>query len=159
MIAKFEGFATLTPESDYFYSLEHQPFVTDTFGRYYEIRQQTPTQNPAITNTLVNEIKGGGYSDSYYNSAVLVGSNLPTQISPSISAPHYLSNGSSADAPITQPIKINFAGVAPETYLNSTWTGTPAVGVSRDVVPFSQSWLDDNSIKLGGSIEDRGRFG
>jgi hypothetical protein len=26
-------------------------------------------------------------------------------------------------------------------------------------VPFSQSWLDDNSIKLGGSIEDRGRFG
>lgn len=159
MIAKFEGFATLTPESDYFYSLEHQPFVTDTFGRYYEIRQQTPTQNPAITTSLVNEIKGGGYSDSYYNSAVLVGSNLPTQISPSISAPHYLSNGSSADAPITQPIKINFAGVAPETYLNSTWTGTPAVGVSRDVVPFSQSWLDDNSIKLGGSIEDRGRFG
>ena len=158
MIAKFEGFATLTPESDYFYSLEHQPFVTDTFGRYYEIRQQTPTENPAITTTLVNEIKGGGYSDTFYNSATLVGSNLPTQVSPSISAPHYLSNGSTADAPITQPISINFAGVAPETYLNSTWTGTPAATIGRDAKPFSQSWYDDNSIKLGGG-EDSGRFG
>jgi hypothetical protein len=69
-----------------------------------------------------------------------------------------LSNGSTADAPITQPISINFAGVAPETYLNSTWTGTPAATIGRDAKPFSQSWYDDNSIKLGGG-EDSGRFG
>lgn len=159
MIAKFEGFVTLTPESDYFYSLEHQPFITDTFGRYFEIRQQTPEDNPAITDALLNDIKGGGYSDEYYNNAVLVGSNQPTQITPSVMAPHYLSNGSTADVPITQPININFAGVAPETYLNSTWTGTPAVGTISEGRPFSQSWYDDNSIKLGVGESGSGRFG
>jgi hypothetical protein len=154
MIAKFEGFATLTPESDYFYSLEHQPFVTDTFGRYYEVRQQTPAENPAITDSLVDSIRGGGYADDYYNNAVIVGPNQPTQITPSVSAPHFLSNGSTADVPVTQPIALNFAGVAPETYLNSTWTGTPAIqpGAGMSEKPFSQSWYDDNSINLGGEF-------
>ena len=42
VIAKGEGFVTLSPESDFFYNLSYAPWITDWYGRWWQIQQTTP---------------------------------------------------------------------------------------------------------------------
>lgn len=146
MIAKFEGFVTLTPESDFFYSLEHQPAITDTFGRFFELRQTTPTSDPALTSTVIENVGAGQYIDTTYINAIIAGQNIPTSISATINAPHYALNIDSASNPsVTTPININVFGVAPDTLVNNSWTG-PGGTLSMDTAnynPFGQEWFNN----------------
>jgi len=157
MIAKFEGFVTLTPESDFFYSLEHQPLVTDSFGRYYELRQSVRTSHASLTNTVIDIIGGGGYNEQTYTNTVLTSQNLPTSVNPTVLAPAHASSVGNINPVVTQQIPINLAGVAPETFLNQTWTGQGA-GARSSSSPFeiySPDWTRNGLF----SIDDySGRF-
>lgn len=123
MIAKFEGFVTLTPESDYFYSLEHQPLITDSIGRGFELRQTQPPTDLSLTDTYIEQIGGGNYIDANYYNPIISGKNFPISVNPVIQSPAFASPVSSVDAAVTKPININITGVAPETFLNLIWTG------------------------------------
>lgn len=143
IIAKFEGFATLTPESDYFYSLEHQPQVINSFGRFYEVPQQPKDESPVISDSYVETIGGGGYK--------------PVENVPIVSATEFIQNDYVVNIPsfvnlptqfepiYTAPIAINNPGVNPVQALNTTWTG--------DAGPFvvnNQIFFDD--WNLSGSL-------
>lgn len=141
MIAKFEGFVSLTPESDYFYSLEHQPQITDSFGRLFELRQAEPVTDPALTPEVLERIGGGGYLDSTYISAIISGQNFPISVNPVVDIPAYAAPVGDASPIATQPININLAGVAPATFLNTTWTGQLlATDSAAPIDIFSPEW-------------------
>jgi len=131
IIGKFEGFVTLTPESDYFYSTEHQPSITDSLGRYFELKQAEAGGYPAITNSLVVNLGGNGYTNTFYNNPFLVGDYQFIGGSSSIYIPD--PNVTSVTEPTSLvPVNINFLGTAAETFLNSTWTGNAPVATSVD---------------------------
>lgn len=150
IIAKFEGFATLTPESDYFYSLEHQPEVLNTFGRINDVPQKPKDDSPVITDTYVEQIGGGGYyrSEDY----VLTGSSEQVQNQFTISIPSFNNLPTSFEPVYTQPLNIYQAGFAPVSALNSTWTGdvNPAATVSN--INYFDGWNLNNSISAGFSF-------
>lgn len=141
MIAKFEGFVTLTPESDYFYSLEHQPLITDSIGRGFELRQTQPVTDPALTDTYIEQIGGGNYIDENYYNPIISGKNFPISVNPVIQSPAYAAPVSSVDAAVTKPININIVGVAPETFLNIIWTGQSIdTGTSKAEDIYTPDW-------------------
>lgn len=147
MIAKFEGFVTLTPESDYFYSLQHQPYITDSMGRFYELYQTPPEQEPALTPEVVETIGGGEYFNETYNNVVIAAQNLPISVSATVTVPHWSYPISFTDAPVTQQIDINVAGVAPETFLNTTWSGpSPLESSSGIFETFTPDWTRDGFL-------------
>jgi hypothetical protein len=147
MIAKFEGFVTLTPESDYFYSLEHQPYITDSIGRYFELRQTQTTPASSLTDNVIETIGGGGYYSTTYYDSVISGRNSPISVSSTVSVPHYAGPASDIDPRVTQQLDINLAGVAPETFLNSTWAGTQR-GFGQSAVEniFTPDWTQDGFL-------------
>lgn len=141
MIAKFEGFVTLTPESDYFYSLEHQPSITDSSGRSYELRQAAPPSNAALTDNVIEQIGGGGYLDSTYSNAIISSQNFPISVKPIIDIPAYAGSISDINPIMTQSIFINIAGVAPTLFLNDAWTGlTNQALTSNPIDIYSPDW-------------------
>jgi len=141
MIAKFEGFVSLTPESDYFYSLEHQPLVTDSIGRGFELRQPDPPQEPALTPVVIEQIGGGGYFEETYNNVIISTQNFPIDSTPVIQAPAYAASVADINPPVWQPININIAGVAPETFLNETWTGQSIGAASSNPIDiYTPDW-------------------
>jgi hypothetical protein len=155
MIAKFEGFVTLTPESDYFYSLEHQPQITDSLGRFFELRQVQYTPDPALTTAVIRSIGAGNYLDTTYFNTVISGQNFPITVNPVVEIPAYAAPVNVIDAPVTQPININITGVAPFTFLNSTWTGQiseESAAKSEDI--FTPDW-NRNGILSADSFVSR----
>ena len=155
MIAKFEGFVTLTPESDYFYSLEHQPQITDSLGRFFELRQVQYTPDPALTTAVIRSIGAGNYLDATYFNTVISGQNFPITVNPVVEIPAYAAPVNVIDAPVTQPININITGVAPFTFLNSTWTGQiseESAAKSEDI--FTPDW-NRNGILSADSFVSR----
>jgi hypothetical protein len=141
MIAKFEGFVTLTPESDYFYSLEHQPQITDSLGRFFELRQVQPISDPALTNAVIRSIGAGNYLDTTYFNSVISGQNFPISVNPIVDIPAYAAAVGDINPPVTQPININITGVAPFTFLNSTWTGQISEeGAAKTEDIFTPDW-------------------
>ncbi len=155
MIAKFEGFVTLTPESDYFYSLEHQPQITDSLGRFFELRQVQYTPDPALTTAVITSIGAGNYLDATYFNTVISGQNFPITVNPVVEIPAYAAPVNVIDAPVTQPININITGVAPFTFLNSTWTGQiseESAAKSEDI--FTPDW-NRNGILSADSFVSR----
>lgn len=155
MIAKFEGFVTLTPESDYFYSLEHQPQITDSLGRFFELRQVQYTPDPALTTAVIRSIGAGNYLDATYLNTVISGQNFPITVNPVVEIPAYAAPVNVIDAPVTQPININITGVAPFTFLNSTWTGQiseESAAKSEDI--FTPDW-NRNGILSADSFVSR----
>lgn len=122
MIAKYEGFVSLTPESDYFYSLVHQPLVTDSTGRGYELRQVIP-ESQFVDYSYIVGIGGGNYVDDAYYNYIISGQNYPISVNQVVQAPAYAASVANVDSTVTAPIDINIAGVAPQTFLNYTWTG------------------------------------
>jgi len=141
MIAKFEGFVSLTPESDFFYSLEHQPLVTDSIGRAFELRQPDPPQDPALTDTVIETIGGGGYFEDTYNNVIISTQNFPIDSTPVIQAPAFAESVAAVSPMVWQAIRINVAGVAPETFLNETWTGESTTTASSNPVDiYTPDW-------------------
>ena len=156
MIAKFEGFVTLTPESDYFYSLEHQPLITDSTGRGYELRQVIP-ESQFVDYTYYG---GGGYADYAYTNYVVSGQNYPISVNPVVYGPAYAASVAGANPAVTQPININVAGVAPETFLNSSWSGGSS-GIIKDALnPNAEGIYTPNwySGGLSSSLYNIGKF-
>jgi hypothetical protein len=151
IIGKFEGFVTLTPESDYFYSQEHQPLVTDSIGRFYEIKQDAVPSDPALTDAFIQSIGGNQYNTFNYNNSLIVGSNQPAGAGGSvIYAPNYTTNPNLYEPTITTPIKISFAGVAVGTFLNKEWTGqnyADSIGNNPNI--FAPGWIDNGYISAG----------
>jgi Domain of unknown function (DUF4815) len=149
IIAKFEGFATLTPESDYFYSLEHQPEVLNAFGRINDVPQKPKDDSPVITDTYVEQIGGGGYyrSEDY----VLTGSSEQVQNQYTISIPAFSNLPTSFEPVYTQPLNIYQAGFAPMSALNSTWTGDANPAAINNINYFD-GWNLNNSISAGFSF-------
>lgn len=156
MIAKFEGFVTLTPESDYFYSLVHQPYITDSFGRYFELRQSVPEPEPSLDETFIETIGAGNYVDTAYTETIIAGQSFPIDITPVVQIPHFAVSPIVINPPVFQPLDINIVGVAPETMLNNSWTGVaPYVeALSSPTSVFSGSWYRDSF----NSFSDFGRF-
>jgi hypothetical protein len=141
MIAKFEGFVTLTPESDYFYSLEHQPLVTDSIGRAFELRQSDPPEELTFTSSYVEALGGGGYFDQTYNNVVISTQSFPINVRSVFQAPAYAASVADINSPVFQSIDINIAGVAPETFLNETWTGKTFITESSNPMNiFTPDW-------------------
>jgi len=112
IIAKFEGFATLSPERDYFYSQTFLPVLGDTSGRYVEppttlepsVEPSTPPApdgpvpvplptfpylDPNYSGSIVVNIGANNYTDTVYNEPVLVGADLPTRRSIVVDIPHW----------------------------------------------------------------------
>ena len=141
MIAKFEGFVTLTPESDFFYSLEHQPLVTDSIGRAYELRQSVRTSHASLTDGYIEQIGGGGYNEETYNNVIISTQNFPIDANPVVQAPAFASSVADVNPTVWQSYDINIAGVAPETFLNETWTGRNMVSSSSNPMDiYSPDW-------------------
>ena len=158
MIAKFEGFVTMTPESDYFYSLEHQPQITDSFGRFFELRQALVATQPSLTNAVINSIGAGSYVDNTYFNSVISGQNFPISVNPVLDAPAFATGVGDVNPPVTQPININITGVAPFTFLNTTWTGRISdAGSSNSDDIFTPDW-NRNGILSSDSLVNRSDF-
>lgn len=148
MIAKFEGFVTLTPESDYFYSQEHQPNITDSFGRYFELQQQIPVSDPALTDSFIESIGAGNYIDTNYLNNVIVAQDYPVAVAPVIAVPYFTLPANDSNPIVTQPININIVGVAPETMLNTSWAGVPPTPepAAYPTEIYSGSWFRDSAL-------------
>jgi len=146
IIAKFEGFATLTPESDYFYSLEHQPEVLNAFGRVNDVPQKPKDDDPVINDTYVEQIGGGGYYRT--ENFVLAGSSEQVQNQYTIPVPAYTNLPTDFEPIYTQPLNIYQAGFAPMSALNSTWTGDANPAAINNVNYFD-GWNLNNSISAG----------
>jgi hypothetical protein len=68
-------------------------------------------------------------------------------VSSTVSVPHYAGPASDIDPRVTQQLDINLAGVAPETFLNSTWAGTQR-GFGQSAVEniFTPDWTQDGFL-------------
>ena len=114
MIAKYDGFLTLTPESDYFYSLEHQPLITDSIGKNYEVVQDIVYDDPALTSAYLTGIGAAGYSNDYaYQMAIASYFQPAYTITYRVIVPSYSVSPTSNEPTNTMQISINQAGVMP----------------------------------------------
>jgi hypothetical protein len=164
IIAKFEGFATLTPESDYFYSIEHQPAITDSYGRRFELPQTPPPLNPAIDQDLVYQLGANNYNSSLYNDYVLVGSDFPALVTRTITIPDFSNLPTATEPTTTTEVNITVTSVAPTTMLTN-WTGI-AVPISSTVPedPIYQPGWREESIYVapdslsGGGLREYSSF-
>ena len=128
IVAKFDqGAITLTPESDYFYSLEYAPYISDVGGRTYEITQTEPEQDPALSDTLSNEDLGSyKYSDDLYKNPGVVGDSEAINVRQTVTVPHYSNAPTDLEPKSVAYVPLNFAGVSPETFVQDAWTGAPS---------------------------------
>lgn len=145
---KFEGTLTLTPESDYFFSQEFTPYSSDTSARTNEIKQENPIGETTI-DTASSGIGGNKYTDDVYKNPPIVGDGILATGSSTITIPHYSNNPEDFGEPTTtveSPIK--FTGVAPTTFVQDFWTGSPYV-VGGTVQPeYDPGYLYQNKISV-----------
>lgn len=150
IIGKFEGFVTLTPESDYYFSTEHQPAITDVLGRYYELLQQPKADNPALNNQLIESIGAGNYQDPYYNNSVILGNFNPLAGINNITIPAYSNDPTQFEPKTTVQIPTRFDGTGFGSYQGTNWSGVTSVfgsGINPNInVP---GWTNLSSISGG----------
>ena len=154
VIGKFEGFVSLTPESDYYFSTEHQPLITDSLGRFFEINQQSRTPDPAITDQLIETIGGGRYVDDLYLNPVVLGWNVPINRQNFLNIPNYANDPSSYEPKVTSAVPIRFDGTAFDTYTRQQWSGTGGGGSIINPIgnAYTPGWLDSNKIVSGSRL-------
>lgn len=143
IIGKFDGFVTLTPESDYYYSTEHQPAITDSLGRLYQIPQPyLPISNPIFMGSgFIGSIRYA-YSSGYYNNGVLVSASQPANNSQlSVKVPDYSNANNTTEPNTTVNIPVTTSGAV--DVLNRQWYGaTPTLNST-----------DTNQYVRGGFID------
>jgi hypothetical protein len=145
VIGKFEGFVTLTPESDYFYSSVHQPAVTDNLGRDWQIAHGTVNTRPTFTSTYLNLTYLGQYN-LLYNNAYILGQNNPlSMLERTISIPDFTCDPTVTEPASTVDVPITTTGVA--DVLNSQWHGSSTLTGSINIGGFAGGygfgWLDN----------------
>ena len=139
-------------------STVHQPSVTDSIGRFFEITLQGGTTDPALSNDTLERIGGNRYVDIYNNPFVL-GSQQLTARQSTIFAPNYsVAATATNNPPITSIIERNIVGHAPETFLNNEWSGSPIIDRGIEPNQFPAGW-QQNSYLPGGVFlfDDVGR--
>lgn len=146
VIGKFEGFVTLTPESDYYYSTEHQPAVTDTIGRYFQIAQNPVIGNPVFNTTYLNGIGAGQYYTPYYNGFTLLGANQPTEFGRVVRLPDYSVPATATEPATTTTAPITTSGAV--DIIDRQWFGTAPPAVVDSTNQFGLGYNSDT--KLGG---------
>lgn len=153
IIGKFEGFVTLTPESDYFYSTVFKPVITDVNGRDREINQPEPTSG--IGAGIIGNIGGGGYIDDIYRNPPILGGGRRIVDDSDLWIPAF-NNEPGQYEPVNLIRKsLTFEGTALGDYLGSEWTGvvvptTPPTDTLPNI--FTSGWLDNSSISSAGSL-------
>ncbi|NBR26103.1 MAG: hypothetical protein EBU08_20440 [Micrococcales bacterium] len=131
VFGKFEGFVSLTPESDTFYSTVHPPAITNITGRLVELPIISPTPPALFSNSaFLQSVGGGGYSSNNYTNTPIVGLNQDTLETLGIRIPDF-SNSTSAEPNTTVTINLTQTAVMPNTALNTIWTGG-GVAVSQE---------------------------
>lgn len=141
IIGKFEGFITLTPETDYYFSTEHKPLITDTVGRFIEITQEEVESNPAFTDTFINSIGGGNYLDTFYNSSLVLGTYNNILGFNNIAIPSYTNNPIQFEPITTVNAPIRFDGAAFGTYQGASWSGAfPFLDIRSPPNLFPSGW-------------------
>ena len=143
VIGKFEGFVTLTPESDYFYSSVHQPAVTDNLGRDWQIAHSTVDTRPTFTFSYLALTSLGQYN-SLYNNAYILGQNNPlSMLERTISIPDFTCDPTATEPTSTVDVPITTTGVA--DVLNSQWYGSSLLTGSIGGYPnkYVSGWLDN----------------
>lgn len=119
MIAKYDGMLTLTPESDYFFSLEHQPMITDTSALNTIVNQNPAGTDAALTTSVLNSIGANNYlspaQQTWVSRFTSRGRTSATTFS--FAGPSYTTAPTTLEPTNTMQIPINQAGVQPVTSL------------------------------------------
>jgi hypothetical protein len=152
VIGKFDGFITLSPESDYYYSTEHQPAVTDSLGRLYQIPQPLlPISNPIFMGMgYVGSIRYA-YSSGYYNNGVIVSASQPTTSQQVIRVPDYSVANTFIEPTTTVNIPITTAGSV--DVLNRQWYGLNPTLSTADSNQYLLGYTDSSQAASGsGSV-------
>jgi len=152
MIAKYDGFVTLTPESDYFYSLEHQPLITDSIGKNYEVFQDLSYDDPALTASYLTALGAAGYSSDLATQIMGIASYYQPAASVTyrVVVPSYSVSPTSNEPTSTVAIPINQAGVMPIQALQAQVTQT--VTASQGYTPGSQYQTSLSAIRYNANL-------
>jgi hypothetical protein len=156
IIGKFEGFVTLTPESDYYFSTEHPPIITDISGRYLETILPTKPDKPSLNETLIEDIGGGSYNDLWYNSGVFLGTLNPIAGLNRINIPAFNNNPTQFEPTTTVAVAPKFDGSAFSSFQGTNWTGVGAtIGSGGLPNAFTSGWNNAGEISLTSDISGR----
>lgn len=147
VIGKFEGFVTLTPESDYYYSTEHQPAVTDTIGRYFQIAQNPVVGNPVFTIGYLNSIGAGQYYTAYYNGTTMLGANQPTSFGRVVRVPDYSVPATATEPSTTTTMPVTTSGAT--DVIDRQWFGTTPPIVVDTTNQFGTGYVDSSALVRG----------
>lgn len=143
VFGKFEGFVSLTPESDTFYSTVHPPAITNITGRLVELPIVSPTPPALFSNsTFLQSVGGGGYSSNNYTNTPIVGLNQDTLETLGIRIPDF-SNSTSAEPNTTVTINLTQTAVMPNTTLNTIWTGGGLSVAQEEPFIYPTRWTID----------------
>ena len=157
IIGKFEGFVTLTPESDYYFSTEHAPIITDISGRFLETILPIKENRPSLGDSYIEGIGGGSYNDLLYNGGVFLGTLNPIAGLNRINIPGYNNNPTQFEPTTTVSISPKFDGSAFSTFQGINWTGIGGSFGSSIPNSFTNGWNNAGGISLTGDIS--GNFG
>ena len=110
MIAKYDGFVTLSPESDYFYSVEHKPLNST-------VQQNSGTTDAALTTTVLTTIGANNYLtvDQQQLAGHFLRSGSTTTYE--VVVPAYSVTPTTTEPTSTMKVPINQVGVTPVTSL------------------------------------------
>lgn len=160
IIAKYEGYLTLTPESDYFYSTQHQPVNTNWYGRNNELRQETGPTALSVDDLLLSSIGYTGYEN--YIPKYVVGTSQPTAGQYVVYNYHYSQQPTQFEPVTLVPVPRNSTGAAPYTTINNYWSPTNNSLTPNDYFDYSSyesSWEQNTNLSASrSSIEDLYRF-
>lgn len=147
IIAKGEGFVTLSPESDFFYDLTYAPLVTDTTGRLYQIEQETPDNS-------LDGYGDGNYPRRYSEDLRIVGDYQEIFVGNRVNIPNFIVNDPGTYEPFsTVSTTLNHAGVyyrqQDESWSNKTTTSLNSQ-LNGGPNTFDESW-NLNGFLTGGT--------
>ena len=105
IIAKGEGFITLSPESDFFYDLNYAPLVTDASGRPFQVEQNTPDNS-------LDGYGDGNYPRRYNEDLRIVGDYADIFVGNRVNIPNFITTDPTIYEPFsTVSVSLNHAGV------------------------------------------------
>lgn len=142
VIAKGEGFVTLSPESDFFYSLIFPPLVTDISGRGLEINQVAPE------NIVLGIVGDGKYPRRLVDDLTIIGDYEEIFRRTRVNIPNPWSNPAVFEASSVVPIDLNHSGVYFRKQ-DELWTGKPLNKSSINTNLFESTWNEKGYITGG----------
>jgi hypothetical protein len=142
VIAKGEGFVTLSPESDFFYNVNFAPLITDISGRAYEVNQTTPD------NVVLGITGSGKYPRRYNEDLTIIGDYEYIFRKNRINIPNPSSDPTISEPSSTVPIDLSHSGVLFNKQ-DEMWTGQQVNRRGADPKSFEANWNDSGYITSG----------